>query len=118
MLKRWIALILMDLMIISIYEKALGDFTHISSEDETVQTYFDQGFQMMYAFTTEDAARSFREAWKLDPNALSVIGEKLGHGALILMDMKAEDSPRAYAAIQKAIELADAGFASEKRKHS
>lgn len=101
-----------------IYEKALGDFTHpISSGDETVQTYFDQGFQMMYAFTTEDAARSFREAWKLDPEcAICYWGEAWAWGSYLNGRMKAEDSPRAYAAIQKAIELADAGFASEKEK--
>ena len=101
-----------------IYEKALGDFTHpISSGDETVQTYFDQGFQMMYAFTTEDAARSFREAWKLDPEcAICYWGEAWAWGSYLNGRMKAEDSPRAYSAIQKAIELADAGFASEKEK--
>ena len=101
-----------------IYEKALGDFTHpISTDNEVVQKYFDQGFQMMYAFTPEDAARSFREAWKLDPEcAICYWGEAWSWGSYLNGRMRADDSPRAFAAIQKAVELADAGHASEKEK--
>ena len=32
------------------------------------QAYFNQGFQMMYAFARQDATRSFREAHARDPN--------------------------------------------------
>ena len=52
-----------------LYTKALGDFSRpISSSNPEAQAYFDQGFQMMYAFAKEDAARSFREAWSRDPD--------------------------------------------------
>src|SRR5436309_12357364 len=41
----------------------LGAFTrHISSSNVDAQRYFDQGFQLMYAFDKYDAIRSFREA--------------------------------------------------------
>ena len=43
-----------------LYEEALGDFTRdISSNNEEAQAYFNQGYQMMYAFAKGDAARSF-----------------------------------------------------------
>lgn len=49
--------------------KALGEFARpISSSNPEAQAYFDQGFQMMYAFAKQDATRSFREAWKKDPD--------------------------------------------------
>ena len=42
------------------------------------QLFFDQGIQLMYAFDPNLAARSFREAWKLDPNcAMCAWGEAL-----------------------------------------
>ncbi len=100
------------------YEKALGDFHRpISSENELAQKYFDQGFQMMYAFTPEDASRSFREAWKLDPNcAICYWGEAWSWGSYLNGRMGEDDSPRAFAAIQKAVELAEEGHASQKEK--
>lgn len=101
-----------------IYEKALGDFHRpISSNNELAQRYFDQGFQMMYAFTKEDAARSFREAWKNDPNcAICYWGEAWAWGSYLNGKMRASESPRAYAAIQRALELANDGHASQKEK--
>ena len=54
---------------IGLYPTALGSHTHpISSSNAEVQAYFNQGFQLMYAFAKEDATRSFREAWKRDPD--------------------------------------------------
>ena len=48
-----------------------------------IATYLiDQGFQLMYAFTKEHAARSFREAWKRDPDcAICYWGEAWAWGA-------------------------------------
>lgn len=99
-----------------LYTKALGDFNRpISSDNELAQRYFDQGFQMMYAFTTEEAARSFREAWKNDANcAICYWGEAWAWGSYLNGRMKEEESPRAYAAIQKAVELAKEGHATQK----
>ncbi len=101
-----------------VYEKALGDFERpISSENETAQIYFNQGFQMMYAFTKVDAARSFKEAQKADPNcAICYWGEAWSWGSYLNGRMRASEAPRAYAAIQKAVELANEGYASEKEK--
>ncbi|MCR9132149.1 MAG: hypothetical protein NXI08_06235 [bacterium] len=101
-----------------IYEKALGDFNKpISSENELAQRYFDQGYQMMYAFTKQDAARSFREAWKADPNcAICYWGEAWAWGSYLNGKMRSSEAPRAFAAIQKAKELADQGYASQKEK--
>lgn len=101
-----------------IYEKALGDFNKpISSENELAQRYFDQGYQMMYAFTKEDAARSFREAWKADPDcAVCYWGEAWAWGSYLNGKMRENEAPRAYVAIQKAVELANEGKASPKEK--
>lgn len=101
-----------------LYEKALGDFHKpISSDNETAQQYFDQGYQMMYSFTKEDAARSFREAWKADPEcAICYWGEAWAWGSYLNGKMRDNEAPRAYAAIQKAVELANEGKASPKEK--
>jgi hypothetical protein len=48
---------------IPIYQVGLGSFSRkISSRSAEAQAYFDQGFQLMYAFAKYDAIRSFREA--------------------------------------------------------
>lgn len=101
-----------------LFEKALGDFERpISSESETAQAYFNQGFQMMYAFTKVDAARSFKEAQKADPNcAICYWGEAWAWGSYLNGRMRANEAPRAYAAIQKAVELADNGYANDNEK--
>ncbi len=53
---------------IPLYLDVLGDHEHpISSTNADAQAYFNQGFRLMYAFGKEDAARSFRESWKRDP---------------------------------------------------
>ena len=52
-----------------LFPKALGNFKRpISSSNAEAQAYFNQGFQLMYAFDQEGAIRSFREAEKRDPN--------------------------------------------------
>src|SRR5215213_2763289 len=53
---------------IAIFKTGLGTFTKpISSTNKEAQAYFDQGFQIMYSFAKPEAVRSFREAWKRDP---------------------------------------------------
>ena len=101
-----------------LYTKALGDFERpISSKNEKAQAYFNQGFQMMYAFTKVDGARSFREAWKNDPDcAICYWGEAWAWGSYLNGPMRKDEAPRAYAAIQKAIELANEGHASEQEE--
>ncbi|MDA1314107.1 MAG: hypothetical protein O2968_12275 [Acidobacteria bacterium] len=93
-----------------LYAKALGEFKRpISSENKEAQAYFDQGFQMMYAFATRDATRSFREAQKRDPDcAICYWAEAWSWGSYLNGPMSKDDAPRAYAAMQKALELAPA----------
>ena len=93
---------------IPIYTSALGTFAGpISSASTEAQQYFDQGFQLMYAFAKVDAARSFREAQKHDPEcAICYWGEAWGWGSYLNGPMRVDEAPRAYAAIQKALTLA------------
>ncbi|MCC7123265.1 MAG: hypothetical protein IT178_00340 [Acidobacteria bacterium] len=94
---------------ITLLSTALGTFHRpISSTDAEAQRFFDQGFQMMYAFARLDAVRSFREAWKRDPNcAICYWGEAWAWGSYLNGPMPAEQSPFAYYAIRKAVSLKD-----------
>jgi len=88
---------------IDIYKAGLGKFTRpISSTNREAQAFFDQGFQMMYAFAKPEAIRSFREAWKRDPNcAICYWGEAWAWGSYLNAPMSVDEAPHAYAAIQK-----------------
>ena len=88
---------------------SLGSFTRpISSDSAEAQQYFDQGFQLMYAFAKVDAARSFREAQKHDPEcAICYWGEAWTWGSYLNGPMRADEAPRAYAAIRKALALSE-----------
>jgi len=92
---------------IELHPKALGPFTRpISSKNAEAQAFFDQGMQMMYAFARLDAIRSFREAWKRDPDcAVCYWGEGWAWGSYLNGPMTPDQSPFAYAATQKALEL-------------
>jgi tetratricopeptide (TPR) repeat protein len=96
---------------IQLYTTGLGPFTRpISSANPEAQAFVTQGFQMMYAFAKPEAIRSFREAWKRDPNcAICFWGEAWAWGSYLNGPMTAEEAPFAYAAIQKAIALKDTG---------
>jgi tetratricopeptide (TPR) repeat protein len=102
---------------IPLYEEALGPFTRpISSDNEEAQAYFDQGFQLMYAFAKLEAVRSFREAWKRDPNcAICYWGEAWAWGSYLNGKMTAEEAPYAYAALQKALTLKDEHASEQER---
>jgi tetratricopeptide (TPR) repeat protein len=92
---------------IPLYTAALGPFHRpISSTNQEAQAFFNQGFQMMYAFAKLDAVRSFREAWKRDPDcAICHWGEAWAWGSYLNGPMSAEQSPFAYAAAKKALSL-------------
>jgi len=92
-----------------LYDVALGDFEYqISSKNNKAQSYFDQGFQMMYAFTKVDAARSFREAQKADPDcAICYWGEAWAWSSYLNGQMTTSEAPRAYQKIQEAIVKAE-----------
>ena len=94
---------------IPLFTTGLGPFKRpISSKNAEAQAFFNQGFQMMYAFARLDAIRSFREAWKRDPDcAICYWGEGWAWGSYLNGPMSADQSPFAYAATQKAISLKD-----------
>jgi tetratricopeptide (TPR) repeat protein len=89
--------------------RGLGPFSRpITTSSHEAQRYFDQGMQLLYAFDPNGAARSFREAWKLDPLcAMCYFGEAWAWGPYLNGPMTAPDAPRAHAAIRKALELAE-----------
>lgn len=97
-----------------LYEEAMGDFHYpISSDNEKAQAYFDQGFQLMYAFAKEDSARSFHQAHLEDPDcAVCYWGEAWAWGSYLNGAMTTAQAPRAYHKLQEARARIDS--ASEK----
>ena len=91
------------------YKSGLGTFTRkISSASADAQAFFDQGFQLMYAFGKTDAIRSFREAWKRDPAcAMCYWGEAWAWGPNLNEPLYPDQSGFAFAAAQKALSLKD-----------
>lgn len=89
-----------------LFESAMGNFHfEISSDSELAQRYFNQGFQLMYAFAKIDSARSFREAQRADPQcAICFWGESWAWGSYLNGAMTTSDAPRAYAKLQEATE--------------
>ncbi len=92
---------------IQLYTTGLGEFTRpISTRNVEAQAYFNQGFQMMYAFAKAEAVRSFRESWKRDPDcAICYWGEGWAWGSYLNAPMTAEEAPHAFAAVRKAMAL-------------
>ena len=92
---------------IELFKSGLGTFSRpISSTNKEAQAFSDQGFQMMFAFAKPEAIRSFREAWKRDPNcAICFWGEAWAWGSYLNGPMNAQEAPHAYDAIQKALKL-------------
>ena len=80
----------------------------ISTNNEMAQNYFDQGLQMRYAYSMDDAVRSFREARFADPNcAICYWGEAFSLGSFLNTGMTEEKVPYAHEAIEKAVSLAE-----------
>ncbi len=96
------------------YREALGPLTRpITTSSPEAQKFFDQGVQMMYAFTPLRAARSFRQAQREDPNcAMCFWGEAWAWGPYLNGGMGPDDAPRAYENIMRAKTLA-AEYANE-----
>jgi tetratricopeptide (TPR) repeat protein len=92
---------------IQLFRTGLGTFSKpMSSQNREAQAFFDQGFQMMYAFAKPEAVRSFREAWKRDGDcAICYWGEAWAWGSYLNAPMTAAEAPHAYAAAQKALSL-------------
>ena len=90
------------------YPDALGPLTRaVTTKSPRAQQFFDQGVQMMYAFTPLRAARSFRQAQREDPDcAMCYWGEAWAWGPYLNGGMGPDDAPRAHENIVKAMELA------------
>jgi tetratricopeptide (TPR) repeat protein len=79
----------------------------ITTSSSAAQSYFDQGLRLTYAFNHGEAQRAFRKAQKLDPAcAMCFWGEALVLGPNINLPMQEDAVAPAYAAAQKARELA------------
>lgn len=80
----------------------------ISSNGAMAQRYFDQGLILSFGFNHAEAARSFRESQKRDPNcAMCYWGEALVLGPNINAPMDPSVVPQAFAALEKALALKD-----------
>jgi len=86
-----------------------GEFTRTIDTDVPVaQAYFDQGLQMVYAFTLPVAIRSFEEAQRQDPNcAICAWGEAQARGPFLNGRMTESNARPAYEAAQRALSLID-----------
>ena len=91
-----------------LYPKALGPFSRpVTTTSPRAQEFFDQGIQMMYAFTPLRAARSFRQAQVEDPScAMCFWAEAWAWGPYLNGGMGPDDAPRAHENIVKAQGLA------------
>jgi len=87
----------------------LGSHHHeVSTRIPLAQRYFDQGLILAYGFNHAEAARSFREAQRLDPHcAMAYWGEALVLGPNINAPMEAGQVPTAWSALQQALRIAD-----------
>src|SRR5437870_5522828 len=93
----------------------LGAHHHaVTTTSKEAQRYFDQGLMLCFAFNHAEAIRSFQEVARLDPScAMAHWGIAFAYGANINMPMTEEAVPKAYAALQKAQELAPKATARE-----
>jgi tetratricopeptide (TPR) repeat protein len=94
---------------VPLLEAVTGDFSrHIDTDSPLAQAYFDQGLQMVYAFTYPVAIRSFQEAQRQDPNcAMCYWGEAQARGPFLNSRMTESNAGPAYVAAQKALSLID-----------
>jgi tetratricopeptide (TPR) repeat protein len=94
----------------------LGHYHHpITTKNPEAQTYFDQGLALLYGFNHDEAARYFRRAAELDPEAaMPYWGLALSIGPNY--NDTAVDEKRAqatYEAVQNAVERAPTASARE-----
>lgn len=94
---------------VPLLEAVLGNYTRpIDTSVPIAQRYFDQGMQMVYAFTYPVAIRSFQEAQRQDPNcAMCYWGEAQARGPFLNSRMTDSNAGPAYEAAQHALALID-----------
>src|SRR5215475_1501227 len=87
----------------------LGNYHHpITTKNSKAQTYFNQGLTLLYGFNHDEAARYFRRAAQLDPQAaMPYWGLALAIGPNYNDTAVDENRAKAtYEAVRKAVELA------------
>jgi tetratricopeptide (TPR) repeat protein len=86
----------------------LGTLSYpVTTRNDLAQRYYDQGARLAYAFNHVEAARSFRQAQRLDQEcAMCFWGEALVLGPNINAPMEAQANAPAVAAIARAQSLA------------
>ena len=78
----------------------------VSTKSARAQLFVNQGLNLAYGFNHAEAARAFAEAARLDPNcAMAYWGHALVLGPNINVPMEAEQEPKAYELVQKAVSL-------------
>lgn len=89
--------------------ESMGDLHFpISTKNELVQKYFNQGMTLAYGFNHAEAARSFYYATKLDSTcAMAYWGYAYVLGPNYNAGMESDSYERAYSAIQKAVKLSE-----------
>jgi tetratricopeptide (TPR) repeat protein len=95
----------------------LGDHHFpITTSSEDAQVYFDQGIVLLYGFNHDEAARYFRRAAELDPEAaMPYWGLALAIGPNYNDTMVDEDRARAtYDAVQNALQRVDSASGRER----
>ena len=87
----------------------------VSTAMPEAQRYFDQGLILAFGFNHAEAARSFRQASRLDPECpMCYWGEALVLGPNINAPMDPAAGPQAYTAVRKALSLTGSGAEKEK----
>ena len=78
----------------------------VTTKSAKAQLFINQGMNLAYGFNHAEAARAFAEAARLDPDcAMAYWGHALVLGPNINAAMAAEDEPRAFELVQKAVAL-------------
>jgi tetratricopeptide (TPR) repeat protein len=78
----------------------------VTTKSARAQQFINQGINLAYGFNHAEAGRAFAEAARLDPScAMAFWGQALVLGPNINAAMNADDEPRAYELVQKAVGL-------------
>src|SRR5262245_46002909 len=76
----------------------------VTTRSARAQRFVNQGVRLAYGFNHAEAARSFREAERLDPScAMAVWGQALVLGPNINVPMTPEDEPTTFALVRRAV---------------
>jgi tetratricopeptide (TPR) repeat protein len=99
--------------------EGLGDQTHpINTDVPLAQRYFDQGLILTFGFNHYAAIAAFEEAARLDPTcAMCHWGIALALGPNINAPMGPEAATRAYAEVQKALELVQDSYSAREKAY-